>query len=261
VPAAASRHAELSADGPFCARVADRSHIPERVVDLDDADHYSDTSRIKGLSDGVFAIAMTLLAFTLIEGMPAEAYTWDGFTHEFGTSLLVYAMTFIVLGVYWISHAIQFHYVIRADRPLMVRTVLFLVFVSLVPFTATYLGRFPDDRLAIGLYCADLALCGVALVGALLYATKDPLMLHRVMDQRILRALRAAYLSGPLLYLLAFLVALASPRIGFFLCISVPIITFFPNPFWGRIYARVIGNRAAAVEEEAHERDERSSAR
>lgn len=234
--------------------VPDRPHLPETVVHLDHAEHYSDTSRIKGLSDGVFSIAMTLLAFTLIVDVKQGALSPSEFVRTFGFQILVYGMTFIVLGVYWISHAIQFHYVVRADRPLMVRTVLFLVFVSLVPFSANYLGKFPDDHLAIGIYCANLALCGVALLLTLLYATRDPLLLHRVMDRRILRALRAAYLSGPLLYFVAFLVSIMSTRAGFITCVAVPIITFFPNPFWGRFYARVVGNRQAAVEEAHAER-------
>jgi uncharacterized membrane protein len=235
-----------------------RAHIPETVAHLDDVQHYSSNERLKALSDGVFAIAMTLLAFSLIEQIPArEPFTLDGFRAGFGTELIVYAMTFIVLGVYWISHAIQFHYVVRADRPLMVRTILFLIFVSLVPFTAAYLGRFEFDRVAVWAYCIDLAACGVALAGMLLYATKDPLMLHPVMDRRIFRALRAAYLTGPVLYALAFVVSFASTRVAFWICVAVPLFTFFPNPFWGRIYARVVGNRRAAEEEEALDRAER----
>ncbi|MHB8605150.1 MAG: TMEM175 family protein [Thermoplasmatota archaeon] len=230
-----------------------RAHIPEEVVDLDDVQHYSDTSRIKSLSDGVFSIAMTLLAFTLIEQLPRTPYTFSAFLDAFGGKLVVYAITFVVLGVYWISHAIQFHYVVRADRPLMVRTVLFLVFVSLVPFTASFLGEFRADRLAISLYATNLAACGIALAGMLLYATRDPLMLHAVMDRRIFRALRAAYLAGPILYVLAIVVSFASPTAGFVICIAVPAVTFFPNPFWGRFYARLIGNRGAAEEEEAHD--------
>jgi len=228
-----------------------RLHLPESVKHLDDADHYSDTSRIKSLSDGVFSIAMTLLAFTLIVDLPGAPYAGGDFLGAFGLKLVVYAMSFVVLGVYWISHAIQFHYVVRADRPLMVRTIVFLVFVSLVPFSAHYLGTFTTDRLAIALYCADLALCGVALASMLLYATKDPLMLHPVMDRRIFRGLRAAYLAGPILYVLAFVVSIVSTRVAFFICVAVPIVTFFPNPFWGKIFARAVGNRAAAEEESA----------
>jgi uncharacterized membrane protein len=233
-----------------------RAHLPEMVVHLDSVEHYSSNHRIVGLSDGVLAIAMTLLSLHLIEDLPHADLPLSarGFFDHYGVLLLIYAMSFVILGVYWVGHAIQFHYVIRADRPLMVRTVLFLFFVSLVPFTTGYLGRAPFDEVAIGLYCSNLMLCGLALQWTLLHATKDPLMLHHAMDRRIFRGVRAAYLAGPILYALAFVVSLFSVVAGFAICVSVPILTFFPNPFWGRVYARFIGNRQAAIEEEAAER-------
>ena len=229
-----------------------RPHLPEMVVDLDHEDHYSDTSRIKGLSDGVFSIAMTLLAFSLLEHIPLEdasALDAASFWGTFARPLAVYGMSFIVLGTFWIGHAIQFHYVIRSDRPLMVRTVIFLLFVSLVPFSAAYLGRFTENPVAIAFYCANLMLCGLALQGTLLYATKDPVMLHRVMDRRIFRGIRAAYLGGPILYALAFLLSVANPFAGFLLLIAIPLLTFFPNPFWGKIYRRIVGNAASNAED------------
>ncbi|MCA1812327.1 MAG: DUF1211 domain-containing protein [Halobacteriales archaeon] len=219
-----------------------RPHIPAVVTDLDDTDHYSGTHRIAGLSDGVFSIAMTLLALPLIEELPrtAQPLAFQAFLDAFLTPILVYAMSFIILGTFWIGHSIQFHYVVRSDRPLMVRTVLFLVFVSLLPFSTAYLSRFEEDHVAIALYCANLALCGVALHSSLIYATKDPKLLHRVFDKRIFRGLRISFLLGPTLYTLAFAVSLMSTRAAFLLCILVPILTFFPNPFWGKAWLWVM---------------------
>jgi uncharacterized membrane protein len=235
-----------------------RAHLPEKVVDLDDADHYSGVGRIHGLSDGVFAVAMTLLVLPLVVEPGLKADEVQNALVAMLPKLLVYAMSFIILGTYWVGHAIQFHYVIRADRPLMVRTILFLFFVSLVPFSTAFLGNYPENRIAIAVYCVNLAICGIANVATLLHATKDPLMLHRAMDRRIFRGVRAAFLGGPLLYAVAFLLSLVSVRAAFVLCVAVPIVTFFPNPFWGRVYARFVGNRAAAEEEEAAARRETS---
>jgi uncharacterized membrane protein len=225
-----------------------RPHIPEKVHDLDHEAHYSDTSRIKALSDGVFSIAMTLLAFTLIAIRPKEAATPQAFWDEFHVPLLVYAMSFILLGTYWVAHAIAFHYIVRSDRPLMVTTVIYLVFVSLVPFTTDYLGSFPYDRLAIGIYCANLILCGLALQQTLLYATKDPIMLNPVFDRRIFRGTRLALAVGPILFAVAFVVSMFNAVAGFVVCVAVPILTFFPNPFWGRLYRRFYQGRQPAQE-------------
>lgn len=235
-----------------------RAHLPEKVVDLDDVEHYSGNHRVAGLTDGVMAIAMTLLALPLIEHIPTTSMHVDEFLAHYGYLLVVYAMSFIILGVYWIGHAIQFHYVIRADRPLMVRTVLFLIFVSLVPFSTGYLGNAKGDATAIWFYCLNLILCGIALQSTLQHATKDPLMLHRAMDRRIFRGIRAAYLTGPILYALAIAVSFVNVWAAFAICVAVPILTFFPNPFWGRIFARFVGNRKAAEEEEANVAAERA---
>jgi len=215
-----------------------RPHIPDQVTSLDDVRHYSHVHRISGLADGVFSIAMTLLVLELVvpgHGSDAELLAkLDDLYPKF----LVYAMSFVILGAYWVGHAIQFHYVIRADRPLMVRTVMFLMLVSLVPFSTAFLGDNPTSRVTIGFYALNLALCGMLMHGMLLYATKDPLMLNDVFDKRIFRGVRIAYVLGPALYVVAFLVALVSPLAGFVICIAVPLLTFFPNPFWGKIYSR-----------------------
>jgi len=215
-----------------------REHIPQRVADLDDPDHYSDTSRIKGLSDGVFSIAMTLLAFTLLSSLPEAPQSFAEFGRLFLAPLVVYAMTFIILGTYWVGHAIQFHYVVRADRPLMVRTVVFLLFVSLVPFSTAYFGRpaFVFDHVAIALYTVNLMLAGLALNGTLLYASKDAVMLHRVFDRRIFRGIRVSFLLGPLLYGVALVASFFHAQAAFVIAVAVPLLTFFPNPFWGRGY-------------------------
>jgi uncharacterized membrane protein len=234
-----------------------REHLPEKGVDLDDVQHYSSNARIHGLSDGIFGVAMTLLVLEI--AVPAADLSHDAIvtllTHEL-PKILVYAMSFIILGTYWVGHAIQFHYIIRADRPLMVRTVVFLLFVTFVPFSTAFLGNHHEDRLAIAVYCANLALCGLANVATLAHATKDPLMLHAAMDKRIFRGITASFLAGPLMYLIAFLVSLVNVTAAFVICVAVPILTFFPNPFWGRIFARFARNRAAADEEAAAERAE-----
>jgi uncharacterized membrane protein len=218
-----------------------RPHIPHEVVDLDHHDHYSDTHRIKGLSDGVFAIAMTLLSISLLEHLPERALSLGELRADLLSPLIVYAMTFIILGSYWVGHAIQFHYVVRSDRPLMVRTVVFLLFVGLVPISTLYLGKFVDDPIAIAIYAANLMLCGVGLFGTLLYATKDPKMLHAVFDRRIFRGASVSFVVGPVLYAVALVASFVDVRAALGLCIAVPILTFFPNPFWGRAWQWVVG--------------------
>lgn len=220
------------------------AHIPDKVVDLDDESHYSDTHRIKGLADGVFSIAMTLLVLEL--AVPESHDVGERlahFEHVLLWKMLVYAMSFVVLGTYWVGHSVAFHYVVRADRPLMVWTVVFLLFVSLVPFSTAFLGTYPFDHLAIAVYCVNLILCGFTLAMGLSYATKDPLMLHRSFDRRIFRGTRTALLLGPGLFTVALALSFLSVTAAFVLCVAVPLLTFFPNPLWGKMYRRMAAGR------------------
>jgi uncharacterized membrane protein len=199
----------------------------------------------------VFSIAMTLLVLELAVPESRDvAERLAHFEHVLLWKMIVYAMSFIVLGSYWVGHSVAFHYIIRADRPLMVWTVLFLLFVALVPFSTAFLGTYPFDRLAIGVYCVNLVFCGLLLERGLAHATKDPLMLHRSFDRRIFRGTRTALLLGPGLFTVALAVSFVNAKAAFVLCVAVPLLTFFPNPLWGRMYRRMAAGREPPREEQ-----------
>lgn len=100
------------------------------------------TARLETLADGVFAIVMTLLVFELrIPELPgaAAADLWAAVV-LLGPSLLSFIVSFLVLGVYWVGHHSQFQHIRRADQTLLWLNILFLMCVSLVPFSAGMLG-------------------------------------------------------------------------------------------------------------------------
>src|ERR1051325_6097993 len=106
----------------------------------------TDTGRIEALTDGVLAIAMTILVFdfTLPDATRAEdllavvAAQWPKF--------FAYAISFAILGIYWVGQRAQFHFIRRANHTLHWINMLFFACVSLVPFSAKILGRFPLER-------------------------------------------------------------------------------------------------------------------
>ncbi len=126
--------------------------------------------RIETLADGVFAIAMTLLAFNL---QPPAVSIRDN--EHLRSALLAmaphiktYVLSFLVIGIYWISHHFQFHYIRRADRTLLWINIFFLMAVATLPFSTAVLGRYEHYRAAIVLYSANLLLVG--LVNAIHWA-------------------------------------------------------------------------------------------
>jgi len=101
--------------------------------------------RLETLTDGVFAIAMTILVF----GLHIQQFAGVVSAPQLTTALLkqwpglaAFALSFVVLGQFWVSMHGQFRLIRRADRWLIWLNVTYLLFISLVPFTADHLGRY-----------------------------------------------------------------------------------------------------------------------
>lgn len=88
-----------------------------------------DTNRLEAFSDGVFAIAITLLVLE-IKVPPGEAIA-PGLLHLW-PSYLAYAISFIVIGAIWINHHVMFDWIVRADQKLLLINTLHLMFIGYV---------------------------------------------------------------------------------------------------------------------------------
>lgn len=122
--------------------------------------------RLAALSDGVFAVAMTLLVLDL--RVPAMEAVHN--EHELGRALvalaprlLMYMMSFLTLGIFWVGQQTQLNHLARSDRSLSWIHLLFLFAVSITPFSTTLLAEFPEYRTALLLYWANILLLGSSL--------------------------------------------------------------------------------------------------
>jgi uncharacterized membrane protein len=174
------------------------------------------TARLETLADGVFAIVMTLLVFELrVPELPgaAAADLWAGVV-RLGPSLLSFIVSFLVLGVYWVGHHSQFQYIRRADQTLLWLNILFLMCVSLVPFSAGMLGRHGEQQLAIILYGGNLILVALTHFCMWWYATQN----RRLVDEDIAPAIvglgKRLSLTPPAFYLLAIALSFISTSLS-----------------------------------------------
>jgi uncharacterized membrane protein len=152
--------------------------------------------RLAALSDGVFAVAMTLLVLDL-KAPAAELIHSEG---ELGYALLAlaprlltYLMSFMTLGIFWNGQQSQFNHLERSDRDLTWIHIAFLSAVSLVPFSTALLAEFIHFRLALLAYWANILLLGAVLFASLtrsrragLLKADVPLDLVRIQCRRIL---------------------------------------------------------------------------
>ena len=122
--------------------------------------------RISALSDGLFAIAMTILVLELhppaAEAIRSEADLWRGLV-EIGPQILMFLMSFLTLGIFWGGQQTQLNYLARADRNITWLHLGFLFFVTMVAFSAKLLGDFMSFRLALAVYWANILFLGIML--------------------------------------------------------------------------------------------------
>ncbi len=99
------------------------------------------TQRIEALCDGVFAIAMTLLVLD-IPVPPSSTAGARALFHALWPDMASYIASFAVLGVYWVGQHTQFHFIRHADQVLLWMTLLFLMLIAAMPFSAALIGHF-----------------------------------------------------------------------------------------------------------------------
>src|SRR4051812_33625347 len=117
----------------------------ETVVDL---------TRQNALSDGVFAIALTLLVLDIRIPDSTTAGELSTTLVALAPKLLIYLISFIAIGGAWGSHQRMLSQIKRGDGLLVWFNLLSLLFVTLLPASAALLGRFPSEFIAIVLFAA-----------------------------------------------------------------------------------------------------------
>lgn len=164
--------------------------------------------RLAAQSDGVFAVAMTLLVLDLhapaMESVHSERQLWSALG-ALGPRLLMYAMSFMTLGIFWVGQQTQLHHLEHSDRSLTWIHLVFLFGVSLTPFSTTLLAQFLEYKIALLAYWANILLLGSVLFFSWVCATgtglvKDDLPVEaiRAIRRRIVIA-QALYAFGAVL--------------------------------------------------------------
>ncbi|MDP2796596.1 MAG: TMEM175 family protein [Methanoregula sp.] len=108
-------------------------------------------NRIEALTDGVFAFAMTLLVTSMIlpHAADAPALTAAGALTLLIPNFIHYVIAFFVLAAFWTAHHLQFNQVRFISRPFLKLNIIGLFFVTLVPFTTSFVGDYPDTLASI----------------------------------------------------------------------------------------------------------------
>ena len=197
-----------------------------------------DTGRIEAFSDGVFAIAITLLVIEI--GVPHLEEEPEG-TMLFGAlidqwpSYLGYIISFLQIGVIWANHHNRFRFIVRSDHILLFLNNVFLMCVAFIPFPTALLAEYlrmsgAEQATAGAVYAGTLAVTAVFFTLLWLYAAGNYRLVNPNLSPAILRAMTRRYIVGMLLYVVAFALALVNVTASLVLIVILALIFVLPEP-------------------------------
>ncbi len=173
-----------------------------------------ETGRLEAFSDGVFAVAITLLVLNIkIPGidlpssnLPDDTHLWQALLNEW-PMLAAYGTSFATIGVMWLNHHRLFEHIKRTNSVLMLLNLLLLLIIVFIPvptaLVAEYLVR-PDLHTAAIFYSGTMVILAVCFNLLWRYASYHNRLLSKNADTRAVAAISQQYLFGPFLYLIAF---------------------------------------------------------
>jgi uncharacterized membrane protein len=192
------------------------------------------TRRLEVFSDGVFAIAITLLVLEI--GVPEP----DGdLAHQLGEQWPQYAsyvVSFLTIGVIWINHHAVCDHLVSADRVVLVLNLVLLCFVVLIPWPTRLLAEYmreggADERVAALVYSGTMAAMSLAFGALWLYATRGRRLIDDKLTDAELRSRGRRFQLGAPGYALAAAVALVSAPAC--LAINAALAIFYVLPGGG----------------------------
>jgi uncharacterized membrane protein len=162
----------------------------------------TETSRIEAFSDGVFAIAITLLILEIKIPHRDQGSLAAGLLHQW-PSYLAFLLSFAYIGIMWINHHRMFTHIKRSNDVLLILNLLLLLGVTAVPFPTALLAEHlggPDQRTAALIYNATFVVIAIAFNLLWRYAVSRRL-LHEHVVMESAANMSSQYAVGPLLYL------------------------------------------------------------
>ena len=183
--------------------------------------------RIEALTDGIFAIAMTLLVLNLAlpESGSAGSHTA---LHDllFGQAdkFFSYALSFILLAFFWVRHHQHFHFIRRTDGKHLWINIFFLMFVALIPFSTSLVGDYSNESLAEVFFGLNIFIMSILLSWNWVYATRGFRLVDPSLDPRSIALGKSRGAVTALVAVLAIGVAFIDPWISSCTYLLIPVL-------------------------------------
>ena len=216
---------------------------PVKLADQPGAPHsYLSKHRIEALTDGIFAVAMTLLVIELKIGEHGDIATAAQLQHALVALIpkaLAWVISFFVLSFFWLGHNRLFQHVRHVNGRLLWPNIMMLAAASLMPFSSALVGQYTGSFVSQCFYAGNLAVLALAALWTLFIARNTPALMNAPLATSMYVASR---------FRLGSLVAL---------CAAAVVVAWFAPPFATMVFASMpfLGyvSRRLAAKAEAEE--------
>ncbi|MGA2911984.1 MAG: TMEM175 family protein [Methanoregula sp.] len=178
---------------------------------------FKNFERVISFSDGVFSIAITLMVLSLTVPVIATG----NITTELPLSLIgewstffSYIISFLVIGNWWIVHHRFFQHINQADRTLLWLNLIFLLFITLIPFMTALMIKYPGTFVAVAFFALAQAIAGIILVALWYHATKGRRFSDPDLSDMTVRYYMVRGILGSVVYLISIGIAVFNAYIA-----------------------------------------------
>jgi uncharacterized membrane protein len=189
------------------------------------------TDRTESFSDGVFAVAITLLVLDLGVGTVRRGELASALGREW-PHYATFVVSFLTIGIIWANHHAMFERIVRVDRVLVLLNLLLLMSVTAIPFPtkllASYLRSGSDEHVAAAVYSGSLLAMSVAFTATNIWSARRSLTGEWLAPEEIARSLRRGS-AGLGVYAAAIGLAFASAVLSLVLCGAVAVYYALPR--------------------------------
>jgi len=199
------------------------------VADTSQPTEGPSTARLEAFSDGVFAVAITLLVLDLhvASGHQLARHLASEWPHY-----ATYVVSFLTIGIIWMNHHLQYERIVRPDRTLMVLNLVLLMTVTVIPFPtgllADHLQGGADEHVAAAVYAGTLLAMGIAFFATNMWAARSRLFADWILERHLGYVIRRNG-AGLVVYAIAIGVAFANAPVSLLLCGLVAVYYLYPG--------------------------------
>ena len=190
------------------------------------------TNRIEALADGIFAVAMTLLVldvklpngelFASDQALLARLLTLE---HTF----VIYLISFIVLGMFWVGHHAHFHFIRYVDHTLLWINLMFLFVITSIPFATDLLGDHYQLHAPFMLYGVQLLLLAGLLIGQIAYLRRHAELADSSLTGEVARSLVRRTALFAVIPVLSMAAVFYNTRLALYLYFLLLVVHFLPG--------------------------------